>query len=57
MDRDGFAWTSLQFDDWVGFRFVWVDVLVVSAGFKTIQVDLHRFCWILVSLFIVFLFR
>ena len=26
------------------FRFVWVDV-VVSAGFKTIRVDLHRFCW------------
>ena len=27
---------SLQFDDWVEFRFVWVD-LVVSAGFKTIR--------------------
>ena len=35
MDRYVFEWISLQFDDWV-----------VSAGFKTIRVDLHRFWWI-----------
>ena len=33
-------------DDWVGFRFVWVDV-GGRIGFVTIHVDLHRFCWIL----------
>ena len=25
-DRHVFEWISLQFDDWFGFRFVWVDV-------------------------------
>ena len=27
-------------------------MLVVSAGFKTIRVDLHRFCWILIFVLI-----
>ena len=47
MDRNGFAWISLQFDDWVGFG-LFGQMLVVSAGLKTIRiltfvVDLGRF--------------
>ena len=44
MDRDGFAWISLQFEDRVGFRFVWVDFIgQLDLRLKTIRVDLHRF--------------
>ena len=38
MDRYGFEWISLQFDDRVGFRFVWVDF----SGLGWIE-DLRRF--------------
>ena len=38
MDRNGFEWISLQFEDRVGFRFVWVDFI----GLSWIQ-DLRRF--------------